>query len=321
MPSFNDFYFNSSTGKNRIHVRRCVPDGQVRAVVQIMHGIAEHISRYDDFMAFLASNGFVAVGTDHLGHGQSIEKPEQMGFFAEKNGWDYIMKDEEILRLAMKQTYPNVPFVLFGHSMGSFMARTHLIRYPGGFDAAIISGTGNQGAALVNGGLFMGNLVTALKGAHHYSKFLNNLAFGSYNKIYENPRTEYDWLTRDTDVVDKYIADPLCGFIPTCSLFRDMMTGVKFITNVNNLKSMKKDMPVYFMSGDKDPVGECGKGVAAEFLHRVEALASERGVKAFRIDTNFDNRTMLRLLERTGFSYCGKVVYRSGERLAYEKRL
>ena len=144
MPSFNDFYFNSSTGKNRIHVRRCVPDGQVRAVVQIMHGIAEHISRYDDFMAFLASNGFVAVGTDHLGHGQSIEKPEQMGFFAEKNGWDYIIKDEEILRLAMKQTYPNVPFVLFGHSMGSFMARTHLIRYPGGFDAAIISGTGNQ---------------------------------------------------------------------------------------------------------------------------------------------------------------------------------
>ena len=272
MPSFNDFYFNSSTGKNRIHVRRCVPDGEVRAVVQIMHGIAEHISRYDDFMAFLASNGFVAVGTDHLGHGQSIEKPEQMGFFAEKNGWDYILKDEEILRLAMKQTYPNVPFVLFGHSMGSFMARTHIIRYPGGFDAAIISGTGNQGAALVNGGLFMGNLVTAL----------NNLAFGSYNKIYENPRTEYDWLTRDNDVVDKYIADPLCGFIPTCSLFRDMMTGVKFITNVNNLKSMKKAMPVYFMSGDKDPVGECGKGVKLAYENFKKAGMKDVSIKLYK---------------------------------------
>lgn len=282
MPSFNDFYFNSSTGKNRIHVRRCVPDGEVRAVVQIMHGIAEHISRYDDFMAFLASNGFVAVGTDHLGHGQSIEKPEQMGFFAEKNGWDYILKDEEILRLAMKQTYPNVPFVLFGHSMGSFMARTHIIRYPGGFDAAIISGTGNQGAALVNSGLFMGNLVTALKGAHHYSKFLNKLAFGSYNKIYENPRTEYDWLTRDTEVVDKYIADPLCGFIPSCSLFRDMMTGVKFITNVNNLKSMKKDMPVYFMSGDKDPVGECGKGVKLAYENFKKAGMKDVYIKLYK---------------------------------------
>ena len=119
MPTFNDFYFNSSTGKNRIHVRRCVPDGDVRGVVQIIHGIAEHINRYDDFMAFLASNGFVVVGTDHLGHGQSIESPEQKGFFAEKNGWDYIIKDEEILRLAMKQTYPGVPFILFGHSMGT----------------------------------------------------------------------------------------------------------------------------------------------------------------------------------------------------------
>lgn len=261
MPTFNDFYFDSSTGENRIHVRRCVPDVPMRGVVQIIHGIAEHIERYDDFMAFLAENGFVVVGTDHLGHGKSIEKPEQKGFFAAENGWDYVVRDEEILRKAMKKTYPGVPFILFGHSMGSFMARTHLIRYPGAFDAAIISGTGNQGAALVNGGHFMGSLVTAFKGAHHYSNFLNNLAFGSYNKNYANARTEFDWLTRNEEAVDKYMADPLCGFIPTCSLFRDMMTGVKFITNVKNLEAMDKDMPVYFMSGDMDPVGECGKGV------------------------------------------------------------
>ena len=201
------------------------------------------------------------MGTDHLGHGKSIEKPEQKGFFAAENGWDYVVRDEEILRKAMKKTYPGVPFILFGHSMGSFMARTHLIRYPGAFDAAIISGTGNQGAALVNGGHFMGSLVTAFKGAHHYSNFLNNLAFGSYNKNYANARTEFDWLTRNEEAVDKYMADPLCGFVPTCSLFRDMMTGVKFITNVKNLEAMDKDMPVYFMSGDMDPVGECGKGV------------------------------------------------------------
>lgn len=261
MPTFNDFYFDSSTGENRIHVRRCVPDVPMRGVVQIIHGIAEHIERYDDFMAFLAENGFVVVGTDHLGHGKSIEKPEQKGFFAAENGWDYVVRDEEILRKAMKKAYPGVPFILFGHSMGSFMARTHLIRYPGAFDAAIISGTGNQGAALVNGGHFMGSLVTAFKGAHHYSNFLNNLAFGSYNKNYANARTEFDWLTRNEEAVDKYMADPLCGFVPTCSLFRDMMTGVKFITNVKNLEAMDKDMPVYFMSGDMDPVGECGKGV------------------------------------------------------------
>lgn len=281
MPTFKDFYFNSSTGKNKIHARMCVPDAEPRAIVQIIHGIAEYIDRYDEFMSFLADNGIIAVGTDHLGHGKSIESEEQTGFFAYDNGWDYAVRDEEVLRLAMHENYPELPIIVFGHSMGSFMARTLLIRYPDAFNAAIISGTGNQGAALVNGGLIMGNLVTGLKGAHHYSKFLNNLAFGSYNKIYDNPKTEYDWLSRDEANVQKYIDDPLCGFIPSCSLFRDMMTGVKFITNKKNLTAMNKDIPVYFMSGDMDPVGECGKGVQKAYNNFLEAGMKDVSIKLY----------------------------------------
>ena len=281
MPTFKDFYFNSSTGKNKIHARMCVPDAEPRAIVQIIHGIAEYIDRYDEFMSFLADNGIIAVGTDHLGHGKSIESEEQTGFFAYDNGWDYVVRDEEVLRLAMHENYPELPIIVFGHSMGSFMTRTLLIRYPDAFNAAIISGTGNQGAALVNGGLIMGNLVTGLKGAHHYSKFLNNLAFGSYNKIYDNPKTEYDWLSRDEANVQKYIDDPLCGFIPSCSLFRDMMTGVKFITNKKNLTAMNKDMPVYFMSGDMDPVGECGKGVQKAYNNFLEAGMKDVSIKLY----------------------------------------
>ncbi len=281
MPTFKDFYFNSSTGKNKIHARMCVPDAEPRAIVQIIHGIAEYIGRYDEFMSFLADNGIIAVGTDHLGHGKSIECEEQTGFFAYDNGWDYVVRDEEVLRLAMHENYPELPIIVFGHSMGSFMTRTLLIRYPDAFNAAIISGTGNQGAALVNGGLFMGNLVTGLRGAHHYSKFLNNLAFGSYNKIYDNPKTEYDWLSRDEANVQKYIDDPLCGFIPSCSLFRDMMTGVKFITNKKNLTAMNKDMPVYFMSGDMDPVGECGKGVQKAYNNFLEAGMKDVSIKLY----------------------------------------
>lgn len=281
MPTFKDFYFNSSTGKNKIHAHMCVPDAEPRAIVQIIHGIAEYIDRYDEFMSFLADNGIIAVGTDHLGHGKSIESEEQTGFFAYENGWDYVVRDEEVLRLAMHENYPELPIIVFGHSMGSFMARTLLIRYPDAFNAAIISGTGNQGAALVNGGLIMGNLVTGLKGAHHYSKFLNNLAFGSYNKIYDNPKTEYDWLSRDEANVQKYIDDPLCGFIPSCSLFRDMMTGVKFITNKKNLTAMNKDMPVYFMSGDMDPVGECGKGVQKAYNNFLEAGMKDVSIKLY----------------------------------------
>lgn len=281
MPTFKDFYFNSSTGKNKIHARMCVPDAEPRAIVQIIHGIAEYIGRYDEFMSFLADNGIIAVGTDHLGHGKSIECEEQTGFFAYDNGWDYVVRDEEVLRLAMHENYPELPIIVFGHSMGSFMTRTLLIRYPDAFNAAIISGTGNQGAALVNGGLFMGNLVTGLRGAHHYSKFLNNLAFGSYNKIYDNPKTEYDWLSRDEANVQKYIDDPLCGFIPSCSLFRDMMTGVKFITNKKNLTAMNKDMPVYFMSGDMDPVGECGKGVQKAYNNFLDAGMKDVSIKLY----------------------------------------
>lgn len=265
MPTFRDFYYNSSTGKNKLHAHICLPDGDARAIVQIVHGIAEYIERYDDFMMFLASKGFIVVGNDHLGHGKSIEEENQKGFFADENGWDYAVCDEEILRRAMAENYPELPQIIFGHSMGSFLARTHLIKYPGAFKAAVISGTGNQGKALVAGGLTMGNLVVGMKGPHHYSNFLNNLAFGSYNKIYENAKTTHDWLSRDEEVVAKYLADSLCGFVPSCSLFRDMMVGVKFITNVKNLSSMDKDVPVLFMSGAMDPVGECGKGVKKAF--------------------------------------------------------
>lgn len=261
MPTFRDFYFDSTTGVNNIHARMCMPDVEPRGIVQIVHGIAEYIDRYDDFMMFLAENGFIVVGDDHIGHGKSFTKEEDMGFTAKKDGWWHMTDDVEILRLAMKEKFPGLPQIIFGHSMGSFLARTHLIRYPGGFDAAIISGTGNQGKALVAGGTAVGNLVKVFRNGHFHSKLLNTLAFGSYNKIYENPRTDYDWLTSRNDVVDKYIADPLCGFIPSCSLFCDMMEGVKFITTKSNLKDMKKDTPVYFMSGTKDPVGECGKGV------------------------------------------------------------
>ncbi|MCF0137454.1 MAG: lysophospholipase [Oscillospiraceae bacterium] len=281
MPTFRDFYYDSSTGKNKLHARICKPDDSPRGIVQIIHGIGEHINRYDDFMMFLASNGFIAVGNDHLGHGKSISVDSEKGFFADSDGWEYVVSDEEILRRAMKENYPGVPQIVFGHSMGSFIARTHLIKYPGAFDAAVISGTGNQGKALVFGGRTMGNLVVGLKGPHHYSSFLNGLAFGSYNKIYDTQKTDFDWLTRDEEAIKKYIADPLCGFIPSCSMFRDMMDGVTFITNVKNLQTMKKDVPVFFISGSMDPVGECGKGVKKAFENFKNAGMADVSMKLY----------------------------------------
>lgn len=261
MPNFEDFFFDSSTGKNRIHARRCSPEGEVRGVIQIAHGIAELIERYDDFAAFLAQNGFVVVGNDHLGHGQSVSNPDDLGFFADDKGWDYVVRDMDQLHDLMKAQYPDVPYIFFGHSMGSFLTRTYIIKHPEKPDLVILSGTGHQSKALVYSGYAMAEAIVRAKGPRADGRFLNDLAFGSYNSKVPFPMTDFDWLSQDYEMVRKYINDPLCGFVAKASLYRDMMGGIKFVTDQKNIDTMNKETPVYFMSGDKDPVGDYGKGV------------------------------------------------------------
>ena len=261
MPSFSDFTFTSSTGKNHIHARQCMPDGAPRAVLQIAHGIAEHIDRYDDFAAFLAQNGILVVGNDHLGHGKSISAPEDLGFFADDKGWDYVVQDMDKLHDLMKADYPNLPYIFFGHSMGSFLTRTYIIKHPEKPDLVILSGTGHQSRALVYSGYAMAEAIVRAKGPRADGRLLNDLAFGSYNSKVRFPMTDFDWLSQDFEMVRKYINDPLCGFVAKASLYRDMMGGIKFVTDQKNIDAMNKDTPVYFMSGDKDPVGDYGKGV------------------------------------------------------------
>lgn len=261
MPAMKEFYFPSSDGKNQIYARMWLPDGEVRGTVQIAHGIAEYINRYDDFAQFLASNGFVAAGNDHLGHGKSMGSPENQGFFADSNGWDLVIADMESLHKTLKRDYPDVPAILLGHSMGSFLARTYLIRHPDDFDAAIISGTGHQSKLMVTAGLFLSKQEIKKHGPRYVSQKLNNISMGGYNKGLGAAPGETAWLSANHDNVVKYDADPLCGFTATCSVFRDMIGGMKFITDPRNIEKMNKKVPVYFFSGAEDPVGEKGKGV------------------------------------------------------------
>ncbi len=260
MATFREYTFVSSNGRTPIHVRRFDPEGTPRGVVQIAHGVAEYAKRYDPFLAFLADNGFVAVAHDHLGHGASVTDESERGWFAERDGWDLVVSDVKRLHDALREEFPDLPFALFGHSMGSFVARTCLIRWPGDWNAAVICGTGQQSGALVAGGKLMAKLVCAFKGTKHRSPFLENLAFGAYNKAFEPVRTKVDWLSRDEAVVDAYAADPLCGFMVTAGLFRDMMTGIAFISKPKNVANVRKDLPIFLIAGDRDPVGEAGKG-------------------------------------------------------------
>lgn len=261
MPSFKDFYFDSSTGKNKIHARQCTPDTAPRAIIQIVHGIAEYIDRYDSFMNFLAENGFLVVGEDHLGHGKSVDNSEDLGFFAEENGWDCVLNDMDKLRSIAREGHEDIPYIFFGHSMGSFLTRTYIIKHPDNYDACILSGTGHQLKPVIIAGSTLASAVAKKNGPRGDGKLLDKIAFGSYNKKIYGSTTPFDWLSRDCENVQKYIDDPLCGFVAKAGLYRDMMGGIKFVTKQENINKMNVNPPVLFVSGDADPVGDYGAGV------------------------------------------------------------
>ncbi|MBR6653734.1 MAG: lysophospholipase [Oscillospiraceae bacterium] len=260
-------YFFDSCGSGKIHVCRWTPTGDAKAVLQIVHGIAEFVERYDDFANFLTSMGYIVVAEDHMGHGQSIGEDGIRGYF--HGGWFNGVADTYKLMQDTMAEFPSLPYVLFGHSMGSFMARTILAQYPdSGISAAIICGTGWQPRFALPLLIKVVEGMCKKNGEQNPSEQLQQMIFGGYNKKITNPRTASDWLTRDNAIVDAYVAHPLCGFTPACGLLRDMMKGIHYVEQPENLAKMKKRLPVLFIAGAEDPVGPYGKGVekaAAEF--------------------------------------------------------
>lgn len=253
-----DFWYDSK-GAGKIHGCRWSPEEEPKAVVQILHGIAEFVERYDDFANFLTQHGFLVVAEDHMGHGQSINGGGIQGYF--HGGWFTAVGDSLQLMADIKAEYPHLPYILFGHSMGSFMARTILCKYPQcGLSAAVICGTGWQPAFALPALIKVMDGICK-KNETKPSESLQKLIFGGYNRKVEHPRTEYDWLTRDAKIVDEYIAHPLCGFTASAGLLRDMIKGIHFIEQKENLKNMNKQLPVFFIAGGDDPVGSYGKGV------------------------------------------------------------
>ena len=254
-----DFYFDS-LGGGKIHACRWIPNGQIKAVVQIVHGIAEYAERYDDLAAYLNTQGILVVAEDHMGHGKSICETTPMGCFA--GGWQTAVKDTYRLLKNTMAEFPGVPYILFGHSMGSFMARTILARHPNsGISGAIICGSAWMPNPVIGAGKALATVICKKNGEQNPSSLLQKMMFGSYNNKVEHPRTACDWLTRDQRIVDAYVADPLCGFVPSAGLVRDMMTGLQYIQDPKNLDAMNKDLPVFFIAGGDDPVGGYGTGV------------------------------------------------------------
>ena len=254
-----EFYFPARLDA-RIHCCQWIPEGKPRGVIQIVHGIAEYAARYDNLAKVFTDHGFVVVAEDHMGHGGSISREIPQGCFA--GGWLTAVSDTYRLMQMTKEEYPDLPYVIYGHSMGSFMTRTLLYTYPeAGLKAAVLSGTGWMPKAVLRTGRAVCAAEVRRKGMNSCSPMIDKLMFGSYNKGYENPRTPVDWLSRDAAEVDKYIADPLLGFPASIGLAREMLGGMLMNEDKKNLDKMPKDLPVLFVSGDKDPVGSNGKGV------------------------------------------------------------
>ena len=258
--------FYPSCGYGDIRYCRWVPEETPRGIIQILHGIAEHVERYDDFAHFLASKGFLVVAEDHMGHGKSISKDGVRGYFY--GGWFSAVADSHKLYEITRTEFPETPYILFGHSMGSFMVRTMLQDYPEmDIQGCIICGTGWQPEWMLSAGLAICAQVCKSEKEKQASQLLQKIAFGSYNKRVEHPRTQYDWLSRDPKIVDQYIADPLCGFVAAAGLMRDMFTGIRYIQRKDNLRKMRKDLPIYFIAGGDDPVGSYGAGVEKTVAH------------------------------------------------------
>ncbi|MBR5498064.1 MAG: alpha/beta hydrolase [Clostridia bacterium] len=274
--------FSSTSGLSDIFAEAYYPDENTvkKGVIQIAHGMAEHHERYEDFIEFLINNGFVVYINDHLGHGKSVTSNNELGYFGKETGYKYLVKDMKKLSKIAKEENPDLPFILFGHSMGSMLARLYTENYGNLLDGVIYCGTtGPYSAAGI--GTALTKAISKLKGDHYRSELINKLAFGTYNNKFKPQRTSFDWLTTDNDIVDKYIADPYCGFLFTANGYRDLMTLISVISRPDWYTSIPSDLPIYIISGKDDPVGAYGKGITTVYNGLYESKHDKVSMKLY----------------------------------------
>lgn len=280
------FHFPSNAPDARVHAVRWLPDGgEIRGVVQLVHGMSEHIERYRGFAEYLTQHGFVVVGHDHLGHGGSVKSDDELGYFAAKDGSRMLVRDMHRLYTITKKDYDEVPYVMLGHSMGSFLTRLYLCCYGTGLDGAVICGTGWQPEAVLRSALAVCLIESRLFGWKQRSRLIDKLAFGTFNMKFRPNRTASDWLSRNEQNVDAYVADPHCGFLFTVNGFYNLFLTIFKVQQKEYLEHMKRDLPVLFIAGAEDPVGDFGKGV-----RRAEQAFRETGMRDVECRLYADDR-------------------------------
>ncbi len=266
-----EFYFDSRDRESRIHAVKWIPETEKPVcIVQIVHGMAEHIERYDEFAGYLAQKGILVVGDDHLGHGKSVPEGGIYGYFCKEDAASVLVRDEHRLKKTIQERYPGVPYLILGHSMGSFIVRNYLFHYGSGVSGAVIVGTGMQSKFT----LLAARTVTAVQklflGPKHVGRFIDKASFGRFNDRFKPVRTNADWLSRNQENVDRYLADPMCGFVFTLNGFAALFQLIHNCYDAERIEGMPKQLPVLLISGADDPVGNYGKSVEAVYQSYLE---------------------------------------------------
>ncbi len=274
-------YLISGIDGHKIYVISWKPEGEIKGVLQIVHGMSEYCRRYKGFAEYLTNEGIAVYAHDHRGHGKSVSDNECRGFFDSKDGFMKVVNETHIVTEFIKENEKDTPILILGHSMGSFVTRKYIQIYDEDIVGAIISGTGDSKGVVGSIGKLIAKTISKVKGEKHESKLLDKLSFGSFNSNFKPNRTEFDWLSRDEKQVDRYIGDEDCGFLCTAKFYIDLMTGLDMVSNKDNISKTRKDLPILFVSGDKDPVGDMGKGVENVYK-KYKDLSLDANIKLFK---------------------------------------
>ena len=255
--------FNASDGVD-LYFYEWLPEvgKEITGVVQISHGMAEHALRYKNFASFLSDNGFAVYANDLRGHGKTAGDLENVGFVQPNIGWDKFVSDFKEINLMIQERHKDKPYFVFGHSMGSLLIRKFLLDTNNGLKGAILSGSPENPGIVGNMGFLATKVLMLFNPAKSPSPFMDNLSFGAFNKIFKPNRTKFDWLSRDNDQVDKYVADPYCGGVFSLGFFHELLRGIAFVSKQKNINKTSADLPILIFSGEKDSVGNNGKSVA-----------------------------------------------------------
>lgn len=253
----NDVFCASDNTKITTYFWECE---QPKGIIHIVHGMSEHAARYNEFALYLNKYDYLVYSSDLRGHGKTAGTLEKVGMFAMQDGWNKVVKDIILFSKQISSKHKKLPLYLLGHSMGSFISRSISILRPYEINGYIFSATAGHPGLLGKIGISVSNINLKTMGKKNRTNLMTNLAFGGFNKKYENPRTEKDWLTRDIDIVDKYISDPYCMQIFTSQFYNDLLKAIIYINETYNIRKMEKDKPILMFAGDMDPVGDYGKG-------------------------------------------------------------